>query len=155
MPFDFDTPIERRASDSVKWGKYAGRDIIPLWVADMDFAVPKNPGELARQAASFLGGRAFELDAENEVYRVTCPSALQLDFAKIQGASIEEDLGRRDFTVNAMAMDLKSGKIIDPFQGQKDLEAKILRMVLTTLNILKEAGSTQKFFFRQFQESNT
>lgn len=42
---------------------------------------------------------------------------------------VEEDLGRRDFTVNAMAMDLKSGKIIDPFQGQKDLESKILRMV--------------------------
>ncbi|MFA6310992.1 MAG: PatB family C-S lyase [Sterolibacterium sp.] len=40
MPFDFDTPIDRRASDSVKWGKYAGRDIIPLWVADMDFAAP-------------------------------------------------------------------------------------------------------------------
>ena len=36
----FDTPIERRDSDSIKWGKYAGRDILPLWVADMDFAAP-------------------------------------------------------------------------------------------------------------------
>jgi len=36
----FDTPIDRRASDSIKWGKYAGRDILPLWVADMDFAAP-------------------------------------------------------------------------------------------------------------------
>jgi len=36
----FDQPIERRASDSIKWGKYAGRDILPLWVADMDFAAP-------------------------------------------------------------------------------------------------------------------
>ena len=33
----FDTPIDRRGSDSFKWGKYAGRDILPLWVADMDF----------------------------------------------------------------------------------------------------------------------
>ena len=37
MTFDFDTPVERRGSDSVKWGKYAGRDILPLWVADTDF----------------------------------------------------------------------------------------------------------------------
>ena len=36
----FDTPIDRRGSDSFKWGKYAGRDILPLWVADMDFAAP-------------------------------------------------------------------------------------------------------------------
>ncbi len=39
-PFDFDTPIDRRGGDSVKWNKYAGRDVIPLWVADMDFAAP-------------------------------------------------------------------------------------------------------------------
>jgi len=36
----FDTPPDRRDSDSIKWGKYAGRDILPLWVADMDFAAP-------------------------------------------------------------------------------------------------------------------
>lgn len=36
----FDTPIDRRGTDSIKWGKYAGRDILPLWVADMDFAAP-------------------------------------------------------------------------------------------------------------------
>ncbi|WP_153147106.1 MalY/PatB family protein [Dechloromonas sp. H13] len=36
----FDAPPDRRDSDSIKWGKYAGRDILPLWVADMDFAAP-------------------------------------------------------------------------------------------------------------------
>jgi len=36
----FDQPIDRRASDSIKWSRYAGRDILPLWVADMDFAAP-------------------------------------------------------------------------------------------------------------------
>jgi cystathionine beta-lyase len=40
MIFDFDRPEGRRESDSVKWGKYAGRDIIPLWVADTDFQSP-------------------------------------------------------------------------------------------------------------------
>lgn len=38
--FGFDTIIDRSQSDSIKWSKYAGRDILPLWVADMDFAAP-------------------------------------------------------------------------------------------------------------------
>jgi cysteine-S-conjugate beta-lyase len=38
--FDFDTPIDRRNTASVKWEKYRGRDVIPMWVADMDFACP-------------------------------------------------------------------------------------------------------------------
>ncbi len=38
MKFDFDTPIDRRGTGSIKWDKYKGRDVIPLWVADMDFA---------------------------------------------------------------------------------------------------------------------
>lgn len=38
--FDFDTPVERRGGDSIKWNRYAGRDVIPMWVADMDFAAP-------------------------------------------------------------------------------------------------------------------
>ena len=38
--FDFDTPIDRRGSASVKWDTYRGRDVIPLWVADMDFRSP-------------------------------------------------------------------------------------------------------------------
>ena len=42
--------------------------------------------------------------------------------------SLEEDLRRRDFTVNAMAMDLR-GELRDPFHGQADLENKILRAV--------------------------
>ncbi|MDD2883991.1 MAG: PatB family C-S lyase [Dechloromonas sp.] len=37
---DFDHIVDRRASESIKWGKYAGRDVLPLWVADMDFAAP-------------------------------------------------------------------------------------------------------------------
>ena len=35
--FDFDQAPERRGTDSQKWQKYAGRDVLPLWVADMDF----------------------------------------------------------------------------------------------------------------------
>ncbi len=39
-PYDFTQPPQRRGGDSLKWNKYAGRDILPLWVADMDFAAP-------------------------------------------------------------------------------------------------------------------
>ncbi len=45
------------------------------------------------------------------------------------GTSLEGDLSRRDFTINAMARNLKTGEIIDPFGGLKDLEAKIIRAV--------------------------
>ena len=38
--FDFDTPIDRSDSGSEKWDKYRGKDIIPFWVADMDFRSP-------------------------------------------------------------------------------------------------------------------
>lgn len=37
MKFDFETPIERLGTDSQKWQKYADRDVLPMWVADMDF----------------------------------------------------------------------------------------------------------------------
>ncbi|HEX5801495.1 MAG TPA: PatB family C-S lyase [Azospira sp.] len=42
-PFAFDRVIDRRAGDSIKWSRYAGAanpDILPLWIADMDFAAP-------------------------------------------------------------------------------------------------------------------
>jgi cystathionine beta-lyase len=38
--FNFDHAIDRRGGDSIKWNKYAGRDVLPLWIADMDFAAP-------------------------------------------------------------------------------------------------------------------
>ncbi|MGE4558868.1 MAG: MalY/PatB family protein [Desulfobulbus sp.] len=39
-PFDFDTIVDRSWSSSLKWDHYKGRDILPLWVADMDFPSP-------------------------------------------------------------------------------------------------------------------
>jgi cystathionine beta-lyase len=40
MDYDFKQVIERRGGDSQKWNRYAGRDVLPLWIADMDFAAP-------------------------------------------------------------------------------------------------------------------
>jgi len=40
MTFNFDVPVNRSNSDSIRWDRYAGDDVIPLWVADMDFQSP-------------------------------------------------------------------------------------------------------------------
>jgi cystathionine beta-lyase len=59
MTFDFDTVIERRGTDSQKWQKYAGRDVLPLWVADMDFkSSPAIIAALQERVATGLFGYA-------------------------------------------------------------------------------------------------
>lgn len=45
------------------------------------------------------------------------------------GNSLEEDLARRDFTINAIALDESKGHLVDPYQGQKDIDAKVVRAV--------------------------
>lgn len=45
------------------------------------------------------------------------------------GDSLEEDLARRDFTVNALALDESKGHIVDPYKGQKDIDARVIRAV--------------------------
>ena len=51
------------------------------------------------------------------------------DFAEILDGDIAADLARRDFTVNAMAVDLESGDLLDPHEGQRDLRLRVVRMV--------------------------
>lgn len=64
----FDLPIDRRGSDSIKWAKYAGRhndrgeEILPMWVADMDFAAPPEvTGALATRVAHGVFGYGHTL----------------------------------------------------------------------------------------------
>ena len=47
--FDFDSVIERHGTGSEKWDKYRGRDVIPMWVADMDFRSPPAVVDALRQ----------------------------------------------------------------------------------------------------------
>ena len=54
------------------------------------------------------------------------------------GASLDEDLARRDFTINAIAYSPKAGRIHDPFGGQLDLERRIVRAVGTPSDRMKE-----------------
>mgnify|MGYP001572005208 CR=1 FL=1 len=56
------------------------------------------------------------------------------------GQSLEEDLARRDFTVNAIAYDESKGHLVDPYKGQKDLESKVLRTVRDPRERFEEDG---------------
>lgn len=47
--------------------------------------------------------------------------------AETEGVDINSDLKRRDFTVNSMAVNVATGKLLDPFNGKQDLAAKVLR----------------------------
>ncbi len=55
-------------------------------------------------------------------------------------SSIEEDLSRRDFTMNAIAVEIETGKIVDPFDGQKDIRNKLIRTVGNPLERFTEDG---------------
>jgi len=52
--------------------------------------------------------------------------------------SIKKDLSRRDFTINAMAVDMRTGELIDPFKGMKDLEQRRIRAVGKATDRFKE-----------------
>ena len=59
----------------------------------------------------------------------TGPGRHDFDIVVDPAAPVEEDLARRDFTVNAMARRLADGSLVDPYGGQADLEARTLRTV--------------------------
>jgi tRNA nucleotidyltransferase/poly(A) polymerase len=61
--------------------------------------------------------------------RSTGPGRHDFEIVADPGLSIEDDMGRRDFTVNAIARNLQTGEIVDPFDGRSDLEQRILRTV--------------------------
>lgn len=54
--------------------------------------------------------------------------------------TIEEDLKRRDFTINGMAVDLSSGELVDPHGGQRDLEAGVVRAIGDARERFEEDG---------------
>jgi poly(A) polymerase/tRNA nucleotidyltransferase (CCA-adding enzyme) len=66
---------------------------------------------------------------------------------------VEDDLGRRDFTVNALAKNLGTGELIDPFNGQKDIQRRIIRQVFPEafsedpLRMLRAAQFAARFGF--------
>ena len=98
-------------------------------VTDVDLVTTDEPASVARKVASAAGGPAFPLSEEFGAWRVIANAGFVCDVSPLQGDSIEDDLGKRDFSANAMAMPLTSPGIFDPHGGGADLEAGILRVL--------------------------
>lgn len=101
-------------------------------VKDIDLATPGPSIQIARQLADTLDADIFIMDAERGVARVlhTTPEGrLTIDVARFRGDDLLADLQGRDFTMNAMAIDIQGDlqHIIDPLNGEEDLEAKFIR----------------------------
>jgi poly(A) polymerase len=97
---------------------------------DFDVAVAGDAREPARALARATRGHVFALSEGFGAWRVVARDhSWQVDVLPVAGGTIESDLGRRDFTVNALAEPLVGGEPIDPFGGLADLRARRLRMV--------------------------
>jgi len=99
---------------------------------DFDFVVDGDAVALGRRLANEAGADYFELDPVRGTGRMLLSTGdgrrLIFDFARLRGASIDEDLRARDLTVNAMAAALDDpDRLIDPTGGLKDLRARFLR----------------------------
>jgi tRNA nucleotidyltransferase (CCA-adding enzyme) len=95
---------------------------------DLDFVIPSKAVKVARAIAHHYKAGFVLLDAKRQIARVVFPHATA-DFAQQEGDSLEVDLHRRDFTVNAIAYNPHTQEIIDPLQGYVDLQQGILRMI--------------------------
>jgi poly(A) polymerase len=102
---------------------------------DYDVVVAGAPAPLARVVARRAAGHAFELSEAFGAWRVVAHDhSWQLDVLGLGPETLEQDLARRDLTVNAIAQPLSPGgePAIDPFDGIADLRARRLRMVSPT-----------------------
>lgn len=117
--------------------------------ADVDVACT-DPLSAARTIAS----RVITLGNEKHLraYRVVLGEHVY-DFAELLDHDIDVDLARRDFTMNAMAVSLASGEVLDPHGGRADIERRVVRMVRASnfdddpLRTLKAVRMAVKFDF--------
>ena len=103
-----------------------GRPIVDLDVACLE------PEAAARAYARGGDGAPFPLSERWGAWRVALEDGRTVDFTLLRGG-IEDDLATRDFTVNAIAEPVGGGERVDPFGGRRDLEARTLRGVSSTI----------------------
>jgi poly(A) polymerase len=99
---------------------------------DLDFVIPGEAVRAARRVADALDGAFYLMDEERRTARVILKpegeERLLLDFAMQRGGDLESDLRARDFTINAIAIDIRRPEaLLDPLGGAGDLLAKKLR----------------------------
>ena len=110
----------------------AVRDILLKRVShDLDFALPKDAIQAARRTAKALKADFYVLDESYDTARVILSrgSGMRdvLDFAAFRGPDLDADLHGRDFTINAIAIDLRHQTILDPLGGAQDLRSRLIR----------------------------
>lgn len=97
---------------------------------DFDVAIAGPVQDVARALGRVAGGFAFELSEAFGAWRVVAHDRTwQLDLLPLDGAGIEQDLARRDLTINAIALPLHEPSYVDPFGGLEDLRRRRLRVV--------------------------
>ncbi|RKD28844.1 CCA tRNA nucleotidyltransferase [Thermohalobacter berrensis] len=108
---------------------------------DIDFVVEKNPAKIGKKLAEKIGGKAIPLGDRYKFYRVVDKNrGLNYDINEMDGETIQEDLKKRDFTINSLAIDIMNiednrinkDNILDVTGGLKDIENKIIRHVNTS-----------------------
>src|SRR6478672_7058152 len=138
--------IARAAGMNIYLTGGAVRDIISGFpIRDLDFSVQGNPLKLQKDLEK-AGVRIAGIDDEFKTLYLGLPGNVraEISMARIEHyekagkppvvspATLIEDLRRRDFTVNAMALSLNPGSrglLMDPFNGAADIEAKVLRVL--------------------------
>jgi hypothetical protein len=96
-------------------------------VVDVD-VVCADPQAAARRYAGRSGGAPFPLSGKHASWRVVLPDGRTADFTPVHG-TIESDLARRDFTINAIAVPVGGGEAVDPSGGREDLQLRLVRAV--------------------------
>ncbi len=153
VPRDVFTIVDKlKAAGRYSWivGGCVRDSLLGKTVADWDIATEARPNELMKifpraiptglqhgTVTLVMGGHHYEvttLRGETTYSDGRRPDAIH--FVE----EISSDLARRDFTINAIAVDPESGALVDPFGGQKDLDDKIIRAVGKAVERFSEDG---------------
>ena len=102
-------------------------ELLGRQVVDVDVATP-DPEVAARIYAGLSKGAVFPLSEKHGAWRVAFKDGTTVDFTPL-GGTIADDLGTRDFTINAIAQPVAGGDYVDPLGGRADLESRTLRAV--------------------------
>ncbi len=100
-------------------------------IHDLDFVLERDAIKTARRVANALNADFYPLDPERDTGRVIVTdedgTRILMDFAAFRGPDFESDIIGRDFTLNAIALNLSDNTIHDPLSGAMDLKEKRLR----------------------------
>src|SRR5688500_8169456 len=128
-----DERIRRAVGDEPAWivGGAVRDELLGRKVVDTDVACSA-PELAARLYSRLAGGAVFPLSERHGAWRVAFRSGRTVDFTPLRDG-IEADLATRDFTINAIALPVDGDEPVDPHEGRRDLERRVVRAVSPTV----------------------